>query len=271
MYTINNMDSQFVNMDGDHDQGSLLIESVNKQQALKNERSKREKKRVDEYKYKKKYTKETMEYTINRKTKEDPITWEDYDFEENDPRAFKFEYMWNPYTGKRSSKKDPYGALYFNPADLLHHFYTFRLLNLWVDEVDETGGYYQGRYGDAVGIGSTFEVVSRGKFIEWYLFRLPIIDCYIPEGQTKQSVSMGPRLTFDEIKEIDEKVQTHWVEYYKSKFRKRKVPSLLKIYELWTKAVSKHPINTENIPLEQRDDAISVANRDAVNELRKLK
>lgn len=265
------MDSPFMNIEGDLDLGSLMIETVDKQNKLKDERKKRERKHEEECKYKKKYTKGTLEYIINRKTKEDPITWEDYDFEDNDPRAFKFEYMWNPYTGKRSSKKDPYGALFFNPADLLHHYYTLRLQNLWVDEVDEAGGYYEGRYGDAVGIGPTFEIVSRGKFIEWYLFRLPIIDCYIPEGQTNQSVSMGPRLTYDEIKEIDEKVQAHWVDYYKTKFSKRTVPSLLKIYELWTKAVSKHPISTENIPFDERDEAIAVANREAVNELRKIK
>ena len=52
---------------------------------------------------------------------------------------------------------------------------------LWHNETDEgeNGGFWQGYYGNAVGAGEKFLVPGRGIHPEWYLFRLPIIDCYL--------------------------------------------------------------------------------------------
>ena len=70
-------------------------------------------------------------------------------------------------------------SLYFDPNTLIHYFYINRLKNLWIDESIEDGNYYQGHYGYAVGNGPDFEIKGRGKHPDWYLFRLPIIDCYM--------------------------------------------------------------------------------------------
>jgi len=52
-----------------------------------------------------------------RKNKLDVFTREPI----NEKYAFKFEYQWDPYTGERLGK-DPYGALYFHPDNLIHYY-----------------------------------------------------------------------------------------------------------------------------------------------------
>ena len=55
-------------------------------------------------------------------------------------KMFAFKYQWDPYTGERSNIEDPYGALYFHPDDLIHYYYSTRLVMLWTDEKDDDDG-----------------------------------------------------------------------------------------------------------------------------------
>jgi len=113
---------------------------------------------------------------------------------------FIFKYKWNPFNGNKTTI-DPNGPLYFDPNTLIHYFYINRLQNLWIDGSNNNGEFFEGHYGDAVGNGPDFEIKGRGKHIDWYLFRLPIIDCYIGDIQT-QAVTMGPILTDEDIQEL---------------------------------------------------------------------
>lgn len=226
-------------------------------------------------KYTMAYEKKTIvDYVGHRRSRQDPFMGlDDLDnFNENDDKAFIFAHIWNPYTGKRLKTLDPYGGLYFNPTYLLYYFYKNRLNNLWKKENDEIGGYYQGMYGDAVGNGDDFFVKSRGDNPQWYLFRLPIVDCYTIPEYTNQAITMGPKLTRNEIIQIEEKINKYWIEYYKKTFNKRTVPSLLRLYDLWKKATSKTPINVDStFTEEKKKELYDIANREAVQELIKLK
>jgi hypothetical protein len=144
-----------------------------------------------------------------------------------------FKHKWNPYNGKRLTI-DSNGPLYFDPNTLIHYFYINRLQNLWVDESDINGEYFEGHYGDAVGNGPDFEIKGRGKHIDWYLFRLPIIDCYIGDIQT-QAVTMGPILTNDDIKEIYKLSKRYKNKYTEMYGYKR--PNIVKMKKLYDDAI----------------------------------
>lgn len=176
-------------------------------------------------------------YQNYRRNKTDPILLLDLPLNNmNDKDLFKFEYKWNPYTGERLKEKDECGALYFDPNSLIHYFYTNRLNNLWIPDSYENNDYIQGHYGDAVGNSPDFEVVGRGKHIEWYLFRLPIIDCYLMKDHFLQSVTMGPILTDKEIKHIYN-LSKRYKNFYKDTFGYKR-PNLVKIKELYDIAVN---------------------------------
>ena len=120
-----------------------------------------------------------------------------------DKDLFKFKYKWNSYNGERINDLDENGPLCFDPNSLIHYFYINRLNNLWNEPyTDVFNNYIEGYYGDAVGNGPDFELSSRGKHLDWYLFRLPISDEYLNRGHCFQSVTMGPKLTDIEIKNI---------------------------------------------------------------------
>lgn len=185
------------------------------------------------------YGSRTMEeYRVLRKTKRDPITQEKL-FPE---QAFEINYIWDPYTGERMGI-DPYGPIYIDPDNLIHYFYTIRLRKLWMTPSDENVGYYQGTYDDALGIGDDFFLKGRGSFPEWYIFRLPITDCYLDKDHMRQLVTLGPKLTFNDIKEIDRIAQQNENSYYK-KFKKNR-PSLVRIWHLYHMAI-KLPSNENN-------------------------
>lgn len=127
----------------------------------------------------------TNYYLAHRRMKTDPI-----DFTElNDDNAFKFSHMWNPYTGERLGE-DVFGPLYINPVSLLRNIYINRLNNLWIKDSDTDEGYFQGYYGDNVGIGEEFHISGRGMYPERYLFRLPIIDLYLTKDHKMSIITM---------------------------------------------------------------------------------
>jgi hypothetical protein len=50
-----------------------------------------------------------------------------------------------------------------------------------------------------VGSGENINIIGRGECPEKYLFRLPIIDCYLEKDYNKSIITMGPKLTIEEI------------------------------------------------------------------------
>lgn len=216
-------------------------------------------------KYNIKYDTRTMiRYRLLRKHKLDPF----FEDELEGKQSFEFKYMWDPYTGDRL-EEDPYGSLYFNPIHLVKYYYTHRLDHLWVEPKDDVDGYYEGYYDDGCGIGEEFEVKGRGNYIEWYLFRLPIIDCYLTT-RNNQIITFGPKLTKDEIIEINTKCQNNKDEY--QKLYGEYPPDLVKIYELYHKAIANHKdlIDTTKDTIEEQELMYSIMNKEAIIALRTL-
>ena len=179
-------------------------------------------------------------YQNHRRNKIDPILLTDLplnNMKEKD--LFKFEYKWNPYTGERLNEKDECGPLYFDPNSLIHYFHSNRLNNLWISEAYENNEYVQGHYGDALGKFPDFEIVGRGKHPEWYLFRLPIVDCYLMKDHFLQSITMGPILTNKEIKNIYN-LSKRYKNFYKDTFGYKR-PNLVKMKEIYD--IATNPCN----------------------------
>ena len=193
-------------------------------------------------KYVDKYSDQTTLYYVSiRKTKMDPIT-----FDTHETYFFKFKKMWDPYTGE-IKEDDPHGPLYFNPCNLVKLFYVNRLNGLWKNSYRDNLGVYQGHYGDSVGAGENIDIKGRGPHPERYLFRLPLCDCYLSDDHNNNIVTMGPKLTKDDITEINslaEKLDK--TQYsYESMF-KAKRPDLLKLYLSYTKAISNKVTYNDN-------------------------
>jgi hypothetical protein len=195
-------------------------------------------------------------YEFFRKNKIDPITYEPIS-----NNFFCFPYKWNPYSGERSDKLDENGPLYFNSDTLITYYYLNRLKHLWIDEVDEEDGYYEGRYGDALGNGPDFNINSRGKHYEWHLFRLPIIDCYLDKEHNEQYITMGPLLNDEELMTLS----------------KESSLNLLLLKKIYDTAISKEPYLGFEKYLEEfleKDDLElrrSIANKNAVEILKTIK
>ena len=128
-----------------------------------------------------------------------------------------------------------------DPLNLCLYFYQKRLDHLWVDELDEGegGGFYEGYYGDGVGAGKNFKIEARGEYPEYYLFRIPINDCYLIEGTPKSIPTKGPELTREEIVEIHQLCKktptSEWEEYF------TEIPDLEKMYDLYNQAIDDNP------------------------------
>lgn len=152
--------------------------------------------------------------------------------------TFRFPFKWNPYNGNRSTKLDKNGPISFDPDTLINFFYNNRLSHLWTDGfTDIFNCVFEGHYDDAVGNGPDFLIPGRGEHWDWYLFRLPIIDCYVHEKCS--AVTMGPKLTYAEIKQLDVLGKKYGDNYEKTYGYKR--PKLTEIYKLYQKAINKNP------------------------------
>jgi hypothetical protein len=150
---------------------------------------------VSKIKISEQYDKTTSEtYRIKRLYKIDPI----YDTEIPKELIFEFKNKWNPYNGQRGDIDD-LGPLCFNAINLYDYYYINRYKGLWTPPQDG----FQGIYGDMVGSGKNVKIKSRDTYPEKYLFRLPIIDCYLPITHNLSVVTMGPELTEEEITQID--------------------------------------------------------------------
>jgi len=190
--------------------------------------------------------------------------------------AFAYPNMWDPYNGKITGI-DPYGPLLFFPDDLVRYYYTKRLDMIWNEPIDDVDtGYFAGYYGDAVGAGINITVSGRGDYPEKYLFRLPITNCYLPTTHHLSTVTMGPILTDDQVREIDELAGKH-KSYYKSAYGKER-PSLVHIKQLYDQAISKTPdisklikaADVAKLSKSALQDYYNRANRIAVDALVKI-
>jgi len=200
-------------------------------------------------------------YKTLRQIKMDPIGL----YEVPEEYAFKFYEKWDPLTGERESK-DPYGPIYFDPNILIKYFYTNRLNSLWVDEIDNADGYFQGYYDVAMGSGSDIYVQGKGNIPEKYLFRLPIQNCYIPKGFNKAIITYGPKLTDDELEMIDTLASLTKYPFG------RKRPSLVEMKKLYDIAIDNAPYieNSEGMTAEDLSIAKYLINKNAVDKLRKF-
>tara|TARA_X000000950_G_C13907864_1_gene657694 strand:- start:2081 stop:2863 length:783 start_codon:yes stop_codon:yes gene_type:complete len=221
--------------------------------------------------YNERDTKKVNNYKSYREEKIDPILLEKLPLRGfDDSLLFKFEYKWNPYTGERYEIKDKDGPLYFDPNVLIHYFYTNRFNNLWIDGYYENSDFIQGHYGDALGKFPDFEIMGRGKHPEMYLFRLPIIDCYLEEGFNMMEVTMGPILTDKEVKKINT-LSKKYGDYFKKEF-KYKRPNLCKLKTLYDKAVCPYTDFKSNDLTKEEIDIIKFQmNTDAVKDLLNFK
>ena len=225
------------------------------------------------------YTREGKTITFDDKTmnyyktlrfrKMDPILLAEY---EDDNCLFKFYHEWNPYTGERLGK-DPYGPICFHPDSLIRYYYLNRLNDLWsIIETEQLEDAYEGHYDVAVGAGEDVYIQSRGFNPDKYLFRLPIIDCYWTQGTKNESiVTMGPKLSDDEVKQIDilaKKCGSNYLVQYKAQR-----PSLVEIKRLYDMAVSKTPaiLVLPAMTPQAMTLAYAKANRTAVDKLKVMK
>jgi hypothetical protein len=177
-----------------------------------------------------KYDKTTTEtYRVMRAQHLDPITHEKVPSN----LEFKFEYMWDPLTGEQL-EKDPNGPFYFNCKDLVKNFHYNRLRMLWVEGEIINGIKYEGYYGDGIGASEDLIVPSRGVSKHMHLFRLPVIDCYLEKDFDYALITMGPKLTDEEIDSIQDTLD----KYYKNKKRKSNI-NLRVIRDLYNKAINK--------------------------------
>jgi hypothetical protein len=145
------------------------------------------------------YDKTTTEtYRINRLLSIDPILNEKIE----EGLKFKFKDKWDPLTGTRTTI-DEIGPLCFNTVNLYKFYMKNRTNGLWNPPTNDSTGYYQGYYGDLVGSGINININNRGSYPEKYLFRLPIVDCYLTKNHNHSLITMGPILTDAEINEID--------------------------------------------------------------------
>lgn len=210
------------------------------------------------------YDKETNEkYRVLRLRKMDPLTYNEID----DQYAFKFKYKWDPYTGERLGE-DTNGPIYFDPDYLIKYFYTKRLDKLWVNPIDDSTGYFEGYYDAGVGAGENFHLESRGSHPEWYMFRIPIIDCYLTKDHNRQFITFGPKLTNNDIIEI-ERLANLRADNYRLLFNRNR-PSLVQMKELYDLAIAQEPkkeIFDQKLKKELVQEQYNKLNRQAVDQL----
>lgn len=216
----------------------------------------KEEKKDPKKEYIKRYDKTTIiDYKTLRIKKEDPIIYERI----SDDVAFKFPYMWDAYTGNRLDELDPYGPLYFHPINLLQYFYNSRLRSLWIAPSEDG---YVGYYGDGVGQGENFEILGRGNYPERYVFRLPILDCYLKKNHNNSIITMGPKLTDREICALDRLIVKYWSHHKLYESIYKKIGSLYKLKCYYDVAIAKTPLNMDlsGIDLGKREDVMKHEN-----------
>jgi len=157
------------------------------------------------------FNKDTTEKYYNCRINQlDAITGEPIE----NSKIIMFSYMWNPFTGKKIHQRDEYGPLCFNALILYEYYFVNRYKGLWIQE--DTLCDIQNTYGIEI-IGTGNNINENHAMFHKYLYRLPIIDCYIPEKNSDIKycnsydlvTTIGPILTVNDIKKIDRIVHIH--------------------------------------------------------------
>jgi hypothetical protein len=81
---------------------------------------------------------------------------------------------------------------------------------------------------------------------------LPIIDCYLPKNCDLSLITMGPKLTLENLAEIDRLNEKYYKNYYLLKY-KSSLPSLLKMKEIYDQVISQTP-NLEIFGIKKEDE-----------------
>jgi hypothetical protein len=218
------------------------------------------------------YDRKTMVYyKTMRMRRADVISQDDLSDEQ---LGFPFQWQWNPYSGERIIDrstglpiKDPYGPLMFDVHHLIRYFYLKRLENLYVSN----GPEYEGYYGDGVGASENFEIKSRGAFPEWYLFRIPIMDCYLTNDHNNSFPTMGCKLTDEEINEIYQKAKKFTHRY--TTIYRHNLPNLVEMKRQYDIAINPDPELPASLKADKYDpkQAKEQINRNAVEVLRQMR
>ncbi len=178
---------------------------------------------------------------------------------------FKFYYKWDPFNGIRLDK-DEIGPLYFDALELYEFYFVNRFRELWIKEsIDNIPPYY----GEIVGSGISMK--KKGNKTHKYLYRLPIIDCYLPNIKNNNIstkmysyITFGPLLTKKEIEHIDKIVL----------LEKSDRTPLSRLKELYDGALDKNPDISKYKEIHSslnNEELIYLYNTQCVNKLVGLK
>lgn len=193
-------------------------------------------------KEKKEYTHEydhntTKTFKTLRLNKMDPITA--MPIPEN-LTPFEVPNMWDPITGEFLKTPDPFGPIVFNPLGLIREFYAKRCSHVWNPAQDGADGYYEGYPGEGLGTGETFFVKSRGHYPEWFVFRVPIKNCYIEKDADRSVPRMGPKLSRDDIVRLYEFCKKATSQQL-AEFSLTVLPNIVQVYDTYMEAISLTP------------------------------
>lgn len=194
--------------------------------------------------YEELFTQNLNDYKYFRKNKIDPILLEQVDPD----KSFSYKYKWNPYSGEKLNEIDENGPLFFDCNSLINYFYVNRLNNLWIPSHNEGEFIVEGHFGDALGKYPDFNIKGRGTHKQWHLFRLPIIDCYVPKNNSLKYITMGPILSDKDLKKIYKLSNKN---IYKKTYKK-KIPNLLKLKKIYDKAIDPFK-QYDNLNLEKNE------------------
>ncbi len=201
------------------------------------------------------YDKTTTDtYRIKRLLKIDPLT----DMEVPEHLRFEFEYKWDPITGE-IKEKDEIGPLCFNAISFYDYMFANRFKGLWNPSTEGFEGYY----GDLVGSGCKLEIKSRGTNPEKYLYRLPIIDCYLHPEHNYSLITMGPLLSEENINKIDSIVKKH----HKNK---NYLTPLSKLKEYYDNAISSEPNSIEYVEFKKKNQQENITEKEIVDKFNRI-
>ena len=161
-----------------------------------------------------------------------------------DNECFKYDKIWDPYTGLIIDEHDEFGPLCFNGYELGYFYYKNRLNGLWNEPSDGFDGYY----GDLLGTGKNINIISRGPHPERYLLRLPLIDCYVPENSTHSHITMGPLLSDDELDSLDKILEYNYNTFNKSLSTKPHLMNQIKHH--YDEALNPSPSPTDDLIID---------------------
>ena len=188
--------------------------------------------------YVKKYDDETTnKYKSMRKFRVDPIKREVID---KKIPTFKVKKMWDSLTGLFEDKDDPHGPLHFDPVELAKYFYLHILDHIWREEdEDNYEDVLEEGPLEGLGTGENFLIKGRGEYPEYFVWRLPIKDCYVIEGTEKFIPLKGPKLSLSQIEKLQKLIEKCPKSHVHKTFIN--MPNMVHMYKLYMEAINPDP------------------------------